>query len=266
MISRNRSIWGDPLLEAKMKRANVLVMLSVGLAGVSISACAQEEPVESVMRDIVPGPAVSGYPQGLTCGIAYLVLPTYETVGICEGNYTYQQPALSGWHVATDGDTGLGSGSGFFHQAKNSSDPGIVATGPGENTDQLQLPQGAACGFKERCHDSGETCMGLDATSSCPPGWLPRVGSDINAPNGCGFVWCEYQDPNHLCTLGSSCANSLPQGMACGINDDDRNTGSCLGMTTTPSSTCPNGYYKHGFYDDGRHSGHGVGWCVQGNP
>jgi hypothetical protein len=101
--------------------------------------------------------------------------------------------------------------------------------------------------------------MDFDANVSCPAGWTKKVASDMKAPSGCGFVWCEYQDPNNLCTTQACQHTNQPYGLACGITDNDRNNGQCMGRLTTQG--CPLGYVRYGYFDDGRSPGHGVGWC-----
>lgn len=101
--------------------------------------------------------------------------------------------------------------------------------------------------------------MGFDAKFSCPAGWVQKISTDMNAASGCGFSWCEYQDPNNLCTTTACKLDNQPVGLVCGITDGDRNNGQCQGILTTQG--CPAGYVRSGFYDDGRPAGHGVGWC-----
>jgi hypothetical protein len=130
----------------------------------------------------------------------------------------------------------------------------------------LDAHAGTACGFKDNCNNSGLTCIGFDPAHSCPPGWVAKVGSDSNAPGSCnggpgGFVWCEYQDPNALCTTGSCPLTDQPSGIVCGIDDNDRHNGQCLGVQT--DSVCPPGWAHKGWYDDGRSAGHGIGWCTK---
>jgi hypothetical protein len=225
---------------------------------------------------------VSGQPQGLVCGLGYYNNETNIAMGACEGYQTASaEPywdncssqfaivicngdrisCASGFLPETDGDTGLCSPWGFYHQAAWPGTAGLNAS----NSAELLLPKGTACGFKEECHDSSvhTTCMGYDAHVSCPPGWLPKAANDINAPGGCGFVWCEYQDPSNLCT-GACQLTNQPTGIVCGIDDNDKHNGQCLGVQT--DSGCPAGWEHHGFYDDGRGSGHGVGWCSKPDP
>ena len=211
-------------------------------------------------------------PPGMTCGISYVawVGCFLQNVvnGYCAGVQTtvpssyncgypsVTQQAAGGYRNANDGDRGQPSGLGFYNQAWNQPN----AT----NSTQYILPKGTACGFKEACNDSGERCMGYDAHNSCPPGWQRKSASDLNAPNGCVFDWCEYQDPNNLCQY-DSCYYNLPHGLVCGLTDSDKSLanggGQCLGVATTTG--CPGGFVLYGFFDAGRPAGHGVGFCMK---
>jgi hypothetical protein len=82
---------------------------------------------------------------------------------------------------------------------------------------------------------------------------------DMKAPSGCGFVWCEYRDDYGLC-LNGSCLDQVPKGLACGFSDSYLDHGRCLGQPTR-SNGCPSGFAQRGWFDAGRPSGHGVGWC-----
>jgi len=211
-----------------------------------------------------------GLPTGFTCGLAYrrpgsgihgnnecagfttLIHSTTDTR--CIGENAPLTPAGFAW--VPDGDRGLPSCNGFYHFRFAGSNA-IAST-------RFRVPRGTACGFKEACNDSGERCLGFDANVSCPAGWTQRIASDLNAPNGCGFVWCEYQDPHDLCTTAACRVDNQPFGLTCGITDSDRNNGQCLGQPTT--SGCPAGFTRYGFFDDGRSAGHGVGWCAKRRP
>jgi hypothetical protein len=221
---------------------------------------------------------VSGWPDGLTCGLSYVSNNGYVVNGYCESvnsrsayiEYNDCQydntescdepgdsicaPEFAG---IVDGDVGLCSERGFYHQAYGG--PGVSPT----YSTQLLLPKGTACGLYHTCAQFGVKyyCMGTyDAATSCPPGWLPKVSSDANAPSGCNYVWCEYQDPNVLCT-GACTLTNQPSGLVCGLNDNDRHNGHCLGVQT--DSSCPSGWQHYGAYDDGRSSGHGTTWCTK---
>lgn len=219
---------------------------------------------------------------GMNCGMAYHcngcgTAPTVVIPGSCSDSRlgpqgflpaVFSEPnggALFGYHLAVDGDRGRAPGFGFFHQTLNPT-PG---SGDVAHSHEYMLPKGTACGFKESCNDSGERCMGFDANVACPNGWLRKVGTDVNAPSGCGFVWCEYQDPLNLCT-GRCFANQttsswLPMGLTCGITDTDRQNGQCLGQPTHLG--CPAGWNNGGLsppqngIDHGRPLGHGILWC-----
>jgi hypothetical protein len=245
------------------------------LAVTTLAACGTEENATETTAGAL---GVTGMPQGLTCGMGYYTdyrnvqsgyckgYSTANAYSMCSGNTCTSGfdlgPSAPGFHVAGDGDrgrglSGAGLGWGFYHQSLSASTGGVTTA----NTDQLYLPKGTACGFKEACNgDSGETCMGYDSNHSCPPGWVQRVASDIKAPSGCGFVWCEYQDPNNLC-IGDCQLTNQPSGIVCGIDDNDRHNGQCLGVQT--DSACPAGWQHQGSYDYGRSPNHGVGWCTK---
>ncbi len=253
---------------------STLVLTAAVLFLVGFAACDTAENVESKTSAL----AVSGWPQGLDCGLGYYRNGVDVVHGYCEGVSTGDatgnvcNPAYmtrctngvscaSGFGIGVDGDQGLCNPWGLYHQQLLSSTGGVTTA----NTDQLLLPKGTACGFKDNCHDNTLTCMGYDPAHSCPPGWTAKVGSDINNPSSCnggpgGYVWCEYQDPNNLCT-GSCQLADQPSGIVCGIDDNDRHNGQCLGMVT--DSACPSGWSRNGWFDDGRSAGHGIGWCTK---
>jgi hypothetical protein len=209
----------------------------------------------------------TGLPTGVVCGLQYQ-RPGSPVFGVgCQGFASttpkaeneicigsVPSPAPPGFVQTADGDDrGLPSCNGFAH---------FRATDANSTpTTQYRLPRGTACGFKEACNNSAERCLGFDANVSCPAGWVRRVGSDMKAPSGCGFVWCEYQDPNNLCTTSACRFSNQPFGLVCGITDNDRNNKQCLGMSTATQG-CPFPFHRIGFFDDGRSPGHGIGWCV----
>jgi hypothetical protein len=220
---------------------------------------------------------VLGWPQGLDCGLGYYRNGANVAFGVCQGTATANawvdtctSGAIStcqgwgcapGFSIGIDGDRGLCAPWGFYHQQLSSSTGDVTTL----NTDQLFLPKGTACGFKDNCNNNTVTCMGFDAAHQCPKGWIARVGSDLNAPSSCnggpgGFVWCEYLDPNNLCTGDCQLVNQ-PAGLVCGITDNDRRNGLCLGQRT--DIACPAGWARKGWYDDGRSGGHGIGWCTK---
>jgi hypothetical protein len=255
-----------------MSRALFRGVVVLSLAG--LVACGDQSDVEVKASAL----GVSGWPQGMDCGLGYYRNGVNVVDGVCQGFRTgnanidwCDQSAMGrcdvagscapGFGVGPDGDRGLCAPWGFYHQHLLSSTGGVTLT----NTDQLFLPKGTACGFKDNCNDPALTCMGFNPAVSCPPGWVKKVGSDSNAPASCnggpgGFVWCEYQDPNNLCT-GTCQLQDQPAGIVCGIDDNDRHNGQCLGQST--DSACPPGWARKTWFDDGRSVGHGIGWCTK---
>jgi hypothetical protein len=230
-----------------------LVVFSLGL-----TACegrGPENPIETTSSAL----GISGMPRGLMCGVAYRNNSSVVVNGYC-GNppqFTLSLQPLDGWGVSGTGDWGLNPGKGFYNQYFLTTTAGIDNT----NSNRLSLPKGSVCGLTHTCTNFGTDCMGHDAAKAdCPPGWDPKAGSDARAPNGCNWFWCEYRDDFNVCPNGS--CSSLP-GLTCGLTDNDRNNGRCLGGPTT--SGCPStAYTRHGYYDDGRSGGHGIGWCFRG--
>jgi hypothetical protein len=258
-------------------QANVLrAAFGFLVVGLVASGCG-ERAAEGVVVESTTSPlSIKVLPTGTTCGLGYYKDGNTIVKGICNGASTlnptrFQCSPLGaicistgtstptpGAHLAADGDRGLGSGWGFYHQTFDAS------PGSGDVADSAfyALPSGTACGFKEACNDSGETCMGFNANVSCPSGWVRRVSSDLHAPSGCGFVWCEFQDVSQNCPDDCGLTTYwIPSGTVCGITDGDRNNGQCLGFSTLLG--CPSGWTRYGFLDDGRPAGHGVGWCVK---
>jgi len=210
----------------------------------------------------------TGLPSGAVCGLQYRRPGSIVYGTACEGVPAFNGPIAEntlcagennptvvppGFALERDGDRGLPVCNGFSHWRFNQAS--------GVDPRNFRLPKGTACGFKEACNNRGETCMGLDANVQCPMGWSKKVSSDLHAPSGCGFVWCEYQDPNNLCTTRACQYDNQPFGLVCGVTDNDRNNGQCQGIPTT--SGCPWGYSRYGYFDDGRSAGHGVGWCAK---
>jgi hypothetical protein len=258
-----------------MPRINRLFLLA--LLG---SACGELE--NELDDDIVSTASALTHfdqPQGLLCGLNYSRGYNDNPVkGVCDGvttrnaytilngtitTYYVDIGAVPGFTWVNDGDRGLPSFWGYSHQRLTSSSPSVNLT----NTHQLLLPKGTACGFKETCNNAGETCMGKDPAGwidPCPLGWVKRSASDMNAPSGCGFVWCEYQDPSNLC---DALCQLLAQtrGMVCGLTDASKPLGSgggqCLGASTQFLTSCPAGWKRYGNYDSGRPPLYGLGWC-----
>lgn len=231
----------------------LLVPLAVSLAG---CGAATDEP-ENAEANARFTAAVVGQPQGFTCGVAYKNGSPIVN-GACMGAATLGGFPAFNFHIASDGDNGLSSGNGFYHQALSFSNGDV------SQPDFLELPKGTACGFKHTCNSNGETCLGHDPRIDCPIGWTRRQAADAKASSGCNFAWCEYQDPHNVCTSFACEISNVPQGLACGITDSDgafNTQGQCLGGLTTTG--CPAHYVRHGFFDAGRSGGHGVGWCAR---
>jgi hypothetical protein len=108
----------------------------------------------------------------------------------------------------------------------------------------------------------------------CPTGWIVRSQFDMSSGDGskpcgnlqnrdhCGyFVWCEYQDPNGLCsppnlTNCQSDAEFIGYDVGVGSNDE------ASGFPLAGGGTCPTGWIVSPNLDAGRSSGHGVRWCI----
>ena len=211
--------------------------------------------VEAAAFDIV------GTPMGVTCGIAYKNGATVVD-GTCMGFRTLGGTTAANNRLVFQGDFGLSASNGFYSQAL------AISTGDVSQPDMLALPKGTACGFMHACQtSSGETCLGNHPLVSCPTGWTQRFGTDDKAPSGCTlFAWCEYSDPHNVCNASACATTNAPLGLACGISDNDlpvEEQGQCLGKSTIDG--CPMGYVQHGFLDNGRHAGHGIGWCAREN-
>jgi len=265
--------------------------VSVGLVSLVLVSCLgcadQEEEITTKASALLLG----DQPKGLTCGLAYSA--RYEPVGYpyppntyrptgwpvdgtCKGYSSIHVSRYWGWSAAPgfgggeDGDTGKPTGLGFYHQHRLDS---TGDTNDEEYPQRLLLPAGTACGFKHTCNSTRDlTCMGWNAAVSCPPGWQQRQANDDQGASGCNYAWCEYLDPNQLCTSDDCKFNSQPSGIACGITDSDYPdthsnpklaAGRCLGAVTR--NGCPTNYawQFYGKYDAGRSSGHGLGWCTK---
>jgi len=219
-----------------------------------------------------PPSPVSGLPQGMTCGLTYVNESTEWWLGTnrlidCAGAVTiYQCPWQSwpctekadGYYNVFDGDFGLASHFGFYHQ-ELASVPGAVYDA--SLSAQLRIPQGTVCGLQHTYNSPGKTCLGVDSRWGCPSGWVRRSAVDDNSDGQHAWVWCEYQDPNHFCT-DLTCINSMPRGAVCGVTGTDSwEAGLCAGKATAQG--CPTGWERHGYFDDGRPGGQGVGWCIK---
>lgn len=217
-------------------------------------------------------------PQGFTCGLSNIysqVSVAHECIEtafycgargtsidlpvVCSSNM-YAHPVehfLPGFMTFADGDGGDGTGFGYYHFAWNQSN-----TTP---SDQYQLPQGTVCGFKEAKFDPSATCLGFDANVSCPPGWTQKFRNDAGAPSGGRFVWCEYQDPNHLCTTSLCYHWYAPTGTVCGASDSQKTPanggGTCMGLSPSQSN-CASLGYSYFSWDTNAPTGQGLAYCA----
>jgi hypothetical protein len=200
-------------------------------------------------------------PTGPDCGPDFVFGSAclgHPTLSVYNGTL-YANPPAPGFKVVFDGDFGNSDGRGFWHQeyVNGVTDASVSA--------RFNLPRGSTCGLHHTRNSPGKTCMGFDpAAGQCPAGWVARGGFDMSSDYGY-WVWCEYQDPNNLGTGGSWSA-TVPAGLACGVSHDDGGSpGYCLGIDTrNPNglANCPASMFRSGFYDDGRSSGRGLGWCA----
>jgi hypothetical protein len=204
--------------------------------------------------------AIPDLPQGLTAGLTYFAGITVAFGGPALGA---QAPYKSGegFAVRSDGDFGMPSGSGFYHQELVSG--GITRFTSGATpSDQFKLLPGTACGFHHTINTPGETCMGFDpAAGQCPTGWVSKKSFDMSSGSGY-FAWCEYQDPHQLCAPTgqgfNDCVNAANYfGMALDVGSNTDATGS------RDFSACPTGAWSQS-YDSGRSSGQGISWCRMG--
>jgi hypothetical protein len=176
--------------------------------------------------------------------------------------------ASPGTVMDADGDGGLATNYGFYHQDWTNTKSGYTNT---TASDQFLLPKGTVCGLKEALHDTTVTCMGHDAnaaTNPCPTGWSQKFRNDTSAPSGGRFVWCEYQDPHGLCTSGTCYYTQQPVGIVCGATDTGKvypgnsGGGQCMGLQPTPSN-CSSLGYTYFAADAGAGSGSGLGYCIK---
>lgn len=199
-----------------------------------------------------------GKPAGLTCGLSYRNGSNWIADETCDYDRTLSSAAHANWTKVSDGDHGLASGSGYYHQRLN-VESGLISP---STADWASLPQGTACGFKHTANSTAERCFGYDAQYQCPYGWTRRTAADAKS-GGHYWAWCEYQDIHNVCPAGSACAVSGQyQGTVCGITDTQIWDGTCLGKSTA-GKECPSGYRWRGAWDNGRSSGHGLAYCVR---
>jgi hypothetical protein len=76
----------------------------------------------------------------------------------------------------------------------------------------------------------------------------------------CGYyVWCEYQDPNNFCQVGSACEqNAVQRGFTIALHSNVDSYG-----TSLRGAACPAGTYRSSYYDDGRSAGQGLSGCIK---
>jgi hypothetical protein len=223
----------------------------------------------------------TGVPQGFACGLSYYdgnvcggtafscsiawafpATMTYDNNhGVC--NITKNQ--LSGFVSRADGDWGgQPTGFGFYHFGSS-----VANSTPSA---QYLLPKGTVCGLKEQANDPSVTCMGWDSNVSCGPsnsGWKQKFRNDSGGPNGTGrWVWCEYQDPNNLCTTRDCYLTQQPLGTVCGASDTDRvypgnaGGGQCMGLSPSIAH-CSSLGYNYFAHDENAPNGSGLGYCIK---
>jgi LGFP repeat len=210
-------------------------------------------------------------PQGLTMNLHY--------TGYSSGPFAHNIPCETGPFASSygdviarfDGDVGQAGGYGFCH---NELVYALIADQ--SRSARFKLLPGAACGFHQTHNSPGLTCMGFDpALNQCPPGWLPRSQFDMSSGDGqapCGnlqnqkhchyFVWCEYQDPNHLCgdphTMKCiSDAQETPYAVSISSNVNKEASGAAVAN----GGNCPIGWNRTPSFDMGRSDGQGLSWC-----
>jgi hypothetical protein len=196
-----------------------------------------------------------------------------QTLLLDPSGNSFTVQAASGWLTQSDGDMGNSLNFGFYHQE-------LTATGGGVTdlavSDRFRLPRGTACGFHHTMNTPynilagpQSTCMGQDpAYGQCPNGWTARSHFDMSSGHG-AFVWCEYEDQNNLCTNDPSClATARANGYTFGISSDADSNGTewnAPPVLSTPAQpgdvSCPEGFSRTAFFDDGRGAGWGLSWC-----
>ncbi|HEX4416851.1 MAG TPA: WSC domain-containing protein [Kofleriaceae bacterium] len=200
-------------------------------------------------------------PQGLTAGLAYV-----GSFGQVIGAAAYEALTPSGngdgFVLRSDGDVGMPSNTGFYHQELASGGLTEASTSA-----SFKLFPGTACGFHHTLNDPGRTCMGYDpANNQCPGGWLPRKHFDMSSGSGY-YVWCEYQDPNNLCT--NPAAPPFPNITDClslardsGYANTVTSNTDAAGFAAITNGTCIAGWTATPYFDSGRPSGSGLAFCL----
>jgi hypothetical protein len=191
-----------------------------------------------------------------------------HTLEFVHGNSAFAAHASPGWQAGADGDYGNSTNFGFYHQEMlvNTVDGGAGIMDQTQSQ-RFALPKGTACGFhhsKNTPYSSAPdtnfigSCMGGDPyINECPAGWNQRQHFDMSSTNGY-FTWCEYTDPYGYCTNNLACLETARQ-MGLGLqvsSDTDATGGSSYG------NTCPTGWARTGYFDDGRGATWGLSWCL----
>jgi WSC domain len=239
-----------------------------------------------------PGPvaAVDGKPWGLACGLGYLNELCYlgglcnewmNIDSVCEGVHSFEITPIGDAHPDAPGepayrysvtahhtapgyllnygeDVGQHDNHGFSLQRRTMA--GSVTDL--QQSDRFALPQGTVCGFHHTRFFAPEwSCMGLDPAVACPAGWAKRRHFDMSSDDR-AWVWCEYQDPNHLCTSAACIAAATSNGYTAGLSSttDSTGWGKYLGRSTK-AAECPPGRSPTPFIDMGRPAGDGLGYC-----
>jgi hypothetical protein len=196
-------------------------------------------------------------PQGLTAGVAYVMAWQRTTGGSAFGATTPDNNG-DGFTIVFDGDFGAPSNDGFYHQQLGSG--GLTDLG---SSGKFKLLPGAVCGFHHTRNSPGLMCMGLDAAVSCPNGWIQRSHFDMSSDFG-KFVWCEYQDPQGLCSDPANPAttdcdyNARYIGYVTSMSSNTDTTGRAIAH----GGTCPVGWTRSPYFDQGRSKGKGLSWCM----
>ena len=224
--------------------------------------------------------ATCGAPSVFRTGSVVVAGAPTATLKLSSDESSFQMQAAPGWLTQSDGDIGNSATFGFYHQELTAAGGGVTDNSV---SDKFKLPRGTACGFHHTRNTPfidmagpQSTCMGQDpAKKQCPTGWVFKSHFDMSSGDGnapCGdlqnqdhcryFTWCEYQDPNGLCDNDPQClvmarANGYAVGISSNVDPNGFETG---GAGNNP--TCPVGFSRVHFHDDGRPTGQGLSWCL----
>jgi hypothetical protein len=222
-------------------------------ASIAAVICVSLAPVAAWAQIILP--------QGLTCGLDHTNRPFGANVALCRGHATLLRDAAPGLTIVPDGDYGMPSGQGFFHQELTSSAEGIIVGVPSdEHYWESLLPQGTVCGFHHTRNSPNQTCMGYNPANACPAHWEQKRYFDMSSDTGF-WVWCEYQNPLHYFV------DPPIAGLVCGLGGDTSNApneiGFCFYGRVGGDSGAPRGWTSTvSFFDQGRPSDQGLGWAA----